>query len=430
MKKKVRKKRKLKKSVKIIMFIIIIFISYKAFYKFNPILSVSYNNNLVLIKLKNIDEQLYCIMSDSTPQLRNENWILSKNNTCEIEYLYGNNNIYIKNEDKIIYLNDKLYYIEPIDNDAIYLSNNSKYDLFNVIIGNINKLKVKFETNNIANIDNNGQLIPKSLGQTKIEFNFNKKHYSYNLLVTDLITSKTISNKQYLPCNEYNKEENDLLDEILKSRINDAGYKTRAGVVEAARFLTLEFPYKINYFYENGRISTSGIDGEGRYYHEGLYLSEDRYDLLNKSSIYGPATWGCSLKSVPISKYIDNGLDCSGFVTWALVNGGFDSKDIGAGFTDSLDLTNLGSVKKITKSLISSGKIKVGDLLHNEEAGGHIAIIIGIDEEYYYVAQAIWYDETGVVITKIKKENLSEKFPHVILMDDYYIEDGNLTNMW
>ena len=74
--------------------------------------------------------------------------------------------------------------------------------------------------------------------------------------------------------------------------------------------------------------------------------------------------------------------------------------------------------------------IKVGDLLHSYAAGGHIGIIIGIDSDYYYVAQALWYDEIGVVITKYKKTELSSSFPHVVLMDKYYKKDGNLTNMW
>ena len=75
----------------------------------------------------------------------------------------------------------------------------------------------------------------------------------------------------------YTKEQNDLLDEILKDRINDAGYKTRAGAVEAARFLSLEFPYRIRYFSENGRGNTNKVEGEGRYYQVGLYLDESRF---------------------------------------------------------------------------------------------------------------------------------------------------------
>ena len=74
--------------------------------------------------------------------------------------------------------------------------------------------------------------------------------------------------KEFLPCNIYSEEDNKILDEFLEYRINEAGYKTRGAVVAAARFLTLEFPYRIDYFWENGRLdNTTGgpsADGEGR----------------------------------------------------------------------------------------------------------------------------------------------------------------------
>ena len=57
-------------------------------------------------------------------------------------------------------------------------------------------------------------------------------------------------------------------------------------------------------------------------------------------------------------------------------------------------------------------------------------MIVGIDDENYYVAQALWYDEIGVIITKETKSTLLSKFPHVILMEEFYENDGNLTNMW
>ena len=82
------------------------------------------------------------------------------------------------------------------------------------------------------------------------------------------------------------------MDAILEDRVNDAGYQTRAGVVAAARFLGLEFPYRINYFTENGRMDScygGKIDGEGRYYHKGLYLDESRFSQIEKSWA-GPAT--------------------------------------------------------------------------------------------------------------------------------------------
>ena len=140
--------------------------------------------------------------------------------------------------------------------------------------------------------------------------------------------------------------------------------------------------------------------------------------------------WGCSLYSNPAKRYMDNGLDCSGFVSWALLNSGFDVKDVGAGFSVNSDLTDFGDLKTLTESLATSNTIKPGDLLHSNAAGGHIAIIIGVDSEYYYVAQALWYDEVGVIISKYKKNNLPNSFSEVVLMDKYYINDGNLTYMW
>ena len=70
--------------------------------------------------------------------------------------------------------------------------------------------------------------------------------------------------------------------------------------VVAARFLTLELPYRIPYFYENGRVSDTGVhfvDGEGRYYKKGLYLAESKKkDII--ASWTGPAIWGCPLKNL------------------------------------------------------------------------------------------------------------------------------------
>ena len=138
--------------------------------------------------------------------------------------------------------------------------------------------------------------------------------------------------------------------------------------------------------------------------------------------------WGCSLYDRPIGKNNVNGLDCSGFVSWALLNGGFDVKDVGAGWSNKLDLTDYGDVKKVSSSVIS--QIKVGDLLHSTKAGGHIGIIVGMDSDKFYIAQALWYNEVGVIITSINKNKLSTEFPHVVLMDKYYKSDGKLTNMW
>ena len=327
---------------------------------------------------------------------------------------------------------DEEVFFETYNNDNIFIASNGNYKYFKYIIGNKDKLKFNKLDKSIADFDDEMYLTSKNIGKTSLTFKYDKKNYTSSIVVTDLITSRNIeynTKKEYLSCNKYSKEENDLLDQILKTRIDNVGYKTRAGAVEAARFLTLDYPYRINYFYENGRQTTNNVDGEGRYYHTGLYLHESRFENITGSKT-GPKIWGCQMYSNPVKRYDNNGLDCSGFVSWALLNAGFDVKDVGAGFSVNSDLTDFGDLKELTKELSLSNEIKVGDLLHSYAAGGHIAIIIGMDSENYYVAQALWYDTVGVVITKYKKSNLPSSFPQVVLMDKYYKEDGILTNMW
>ena len=223
--------------------------------------------------------------------------------------------------------------------------------------------------------------------------------------------------KSYLTCNRYSSKEAKDLDKLLFKRIEEAGgYKTRAAVVAAARFLTLEFPYRIDYFFENGRVNSSGAnyaDGEGRYYHVGLYLNKDKFSSI-KYTFAGPVIWGCPLMNYEDYgwKYISgrpnsNGLDCSGFVAWALLNGGYDVGDRGAGETPDSDfqMTDLGKRVNVTKELIDSNVVKAGDLIN---WWGHIGVIVGIDNDTYYVAESLdFYD--GLVVKEYKKEVTSDE---------------------
>lgn len=249
---------------------------------------------------------------------------------------------------------------------------------------------------------------------------------SYHVYVSDLYTLPVLDNgKPFLECGVYSEEDNELLDEVLASKIRAAGYHTRAGVVEAARFLTLCLNYRMKYCYENGRLSSSyNIDGEGRYYHEGLYLSEYKYDDIGRSTGNGPVCWGCSLKYAD-GHHAPNGLDCSGFVAWALLNGGYDCGDIGAGPTDVLDFTDLGEKKSLRK--VSIEEIKVGDLVG---FNGHIGIIIGDDGESIYIAESYWYGDMNVEAYSYKDILSGKEWFYVMLMDSYYEEDGNLTDYW
>lgn len=291
---------------------------------------------------------------------------------------------------------------------------------------------------NVQIVDN--KLKAKKNGKaTVVGIHNGKTIHEMDVVVTDTIVAmptKFDDKKEYLPCNEYTLEESQLIDQILEHRVNSAGYQTRAAAVAAARFLTLEFPYRIAYYWETGRLNNTGkayMDGEGRYYHKGLYLHETKKaDIVASGN--GPQIWGCKMKCYeddppyfyPGKKY-PNGLDCSGFVTWVLYNAGFDVGDRGAGESPGpYQLTDLGEFTTVTNGLISSGKIKPGDLFNY---WGHISILVGEDEENYYIAESL-NTFGGVVIKTYSKKKVMKTFKYVVLMDELYKEDGNLTHMW
>lgn len=312
--------------------------------------------------------------------------------------------------------------VKLIDVDKIYLAIGEKYELpsdVNVRAGN-----------NLVSLDGN-VITGKSVGSSNLVLTKDKVENTVEVIVTDLYTLPHIDNeKDKLKCKEYTSEEAKILDEALEFKIKKAGYGTRAGVVAASRFLTLEFKYRLNYFYENGRLNNYGdinyVDGEGRYYHKGLYLSEDKYKDI-KTSMHGPSMWGCPLYVKLFQREEINGLDCSGFISWAMLNGGFDIGDSGAGidFDRDDDLDDFGIKMKINEKEFDKSKVKVGDLISRY---AHIGIIIGIENDIFYVAEALDYD------LHVKVYNLSELISsdwlYVQLMDEYYKKDGILTNMW
>ncbi len=266
--------------------------------------------------------------------------------------------------------------------------------------------------------------------------------------VSDLYSKAHIDNyKENIFEYAYSPEEAAYLDKALEARINEAGYQTRAAVVEAARFLSMCFDYKIPYFCENGRM-TGGIycDGEGRFYHKGLYLSEDKYSLIDPDGIIeGPGMWGSMMHMSCGVLLHPNGLDCSGFVTWCLVQAGFDPGDYGAGNNaegDAFcvpDLSN-GDAGAVWLDEIDPDEIKAGDLIAWD---GTTAVVVGVDEENVYIAHQYW--DNGLEVITSRKSDLkdcmygsddswTDNWQYVSLMDDYYEKNGNgtgnYTAMW
>lgn len=297
------------------------------------------------------------------------------------------------------------------------------------------------ENEGIAKTSNNA-IFGVGAGTTKVHVNLGNLSKEIDVVVTDLLVRSTLNkNKESLTCGIYSEEQNRLLDEFLEYRVNQAGLKTRGAVVAVSRFLTLEFPYKIDYFFENGRLhnNTGGpqCDGEGRFYHKGLYLHSYKFADLDSSKVrWGPVTWGCPLLNwEDDGKYVygkryPNGLDCSGLVTWILYNAGYDPKDVGAGDTAYVndDLGDFGPHIPITRSLLEGNTLKVGDIIG---CNGHSALIGGLAPGHVYVVESTTYWDGVVMHDYTYDELLRMPFlTYVINMDEYYQEEGNYTDFW
>ena len=403
---------------------------------------ISYNEklNVMDIAIEPDSLQKKCLLTDGD-SYHEEGFQILSNDKCYVSLGINDALVFFKDENDLVSdsLNVNNFVVDLKEKDIYYVPLNVEYKLGEnkLVVGNPEIKWVSYD--GILEITDN---VFKGIkvGRTTIKAMVNNQVIKeIQVVVTNTIVEmpkEFNSKKMFLGCEQFTYDEAKLLDEILEYRIKEAGYGTRAGAVAAARFLTLEFPYRISYYWESGRLNNTGthfVDGEGRYYHKGLYLDKTKYkDII--ASLFGPAMWGCKLMSyendppsfVPGVKY-PNGLDCSGFVTWSLYNGGFDVGDRGAGESRSKgQLTDLGEFKRLSKELIKSGNIKVGDLFN---FWGHISILIGEDEDNYYIAESL-NTYKGVVVKKYAKNKVMNNFKYVVLMDSVYNGDGNLTNMW
>ena len=326
-----------------------------------------------------------------------------------------------------------------------------KVDTFYLAIGESEKLNYDIESSkddykltwsseneDIVSISD-GKIVGVNLGTSVVTLKSESgKKAEVSVMVTDLIRKPELDDKKkFLPCHAYTEEEAHIIDEALRTRVLNKGEGTRAALIETIRFMTLSFKYKVSYFYENGRMHGSGVrkaDGEGRYYHKGLYLSEDKFKDI-KVSHKGPAIWGCPLTNLqdhnrykPGAK-MPNGLDCSGFVTWSLYNSGLDVGDIGAGINDRhKDMSDVGEMHSLTYEYANSGDYKVGDVIAR---WGHTALIAGRDSEYLYIAESLL---KGVRIEKVSYKNpnssLYKYYAYINKMDKEYSKNDDYTDMW
>ena len=433
-----------------IFFIIISFCLIAGYYYIKPFYDFNLNNNieilkedndLIVLSINTNDKYISCAYDSD--KNNNISYTYTIDNKCMIETDKTIKNIYLK---KFIFIRkiklDNLIIKDDLPK-KLYLALNDKITMntYVELIASKTNIIYKAKDEDIVKVNSN-KIKANKIGKTTVSMTVNDVYKKdFEIEVTDLITKRPKRFDDYksnLSCRRYTEAEALKLDEILENKIeNVGGYGTRAAVVESMRFLLLDFPYQVEYFFENGRLEggQNKADGEGRYYHKGLYLSENKFENI-KYTYSGPSIWGCPLMNwedwgttFKKGTYKPNGLDCSGFVTWTLLNGGFDVGDRGAGdnLEDITEVNDIGGEKVNTSvELFKSGKVKAGDLLG---VWGHIAIIAGIDDKNVYVAESLW-TYGGPVINTYSFAEATDEFVQTVLLDDFYKEDGLYTDMW
>ncbi len=196
-------------------------------------------------------------MAPSSP----DGWQKIVNNKC---------NIKLDDTDKYIYIRDsknvgERYVISNYISTIVKMDVNSKPSLklikdeekeFSIslrTVGSPNTLiSVGSENEDVAKVEGN-KIIAVGDGSTNIIIADAYGHSAaIQVQVTSLITLPTINNsKPSLKYKQYTQEEAKIIDEYLFYQVAEAGDNTRAGVVAAARFLSLEFKQRVPYFLEN-----------------------------------------------------------------------------------------------------------------------------------------------------------------------------------
>lgn len=187
---------------------------------------------------------------------------------------------------------------------------------------------------------------------------------------------------------------------LLKNRINSVGgMGSRSAVVEAGKYLSEE--ENIPYFWG------------GKFYEVGV--CEDWNKIKKVSSE------GSDIQFV--GDEWPFGLDCSGFVSWAIINGGYK---MNVSFTGDYYNYIKPNTMVFSVESLCSGKVKEGDLLFRK---GHIALITDIDLDNNTIKVAEEKGaKYGMVVTNTTIDNFvnSNNYSDIYLMEDYYNDKNNL----
>lgn len=176
---------------------------------------------------------------------------------------------------------------------------------------------------------------------------------------------------------------------LIESNVRSAGWGTRAGAVSAAVTLIGElnkYGGKIPYLW-GGKYMSSGANGN----------------------------WGSQVHTVRNPNgvtYNYSGLDCSGFVSWVIYNGGFKFNSTGA--------ASFGKIGGTKVSLSSkSAVLQPGDIMYSSS---HVVFIVGISSGNYICAEA-GGKESGV---KFTTRSFAAKGYTGVNMDSFYNDSSRV----
>ena len=184
----------------------------------------------------------------------------------------------------------------------------------------------------------------------------------------------------------------------LFSRINSVGgLGSRLAVVEAAKYLSEK--ENVPYFWG------------GKYYQIGLCEDWNKLKKIDSE--------GSDIQFVGDEWLF--GLDCSGFVSWAIINGGYK---MDVSFTGDYYDYIKPKVYKYSVDSLKDNEVKAGDLLFRK---GHIAIITYKDKKNIKVAEEKGA-KYGMVVTNTTIEDFFDTnyYTDIYLMEEYYNNKNNL----
>lgn len=220
-----------------------------------------------------------------------------------------------------------------------------------------------------------------------------------NINVTN--DGRVVGKQGYIKCGtEVSKESQEV--EVL---MQGYGYKTRGAVAAAGAYLAT-YKYDLPYFW-GGKWVKKGFNPDWGCPH----------------AVYGKQV--CS-KSIGTSQ-CEWGLDCTGLVSWAFAQAGFDYNVIRQ---DSMSEGSWGNFNARThrydfnkNNMNYINQIKPGDIVHRE---GHVALVIGVDANNIQIVEMLGPIFVST-LDKTTGRGLSKQkgFTDFVLMDEFYTMYGN-----